>query len=92
MLFNKIFNIYTSLIRPIKFRTSDSLQEIDGSERDSKIFFEIMVAFGRSKCMKLIRHSLTGGSFCRLAKTGPQTSSIKMRSPGLGVDLYPHQL
>ena len=34
-------------------------KEIDGSERDSKIFLEIMVAFVRSKCMKLVRHSLT---------------------------------
>ena len=32
-------------------------KEIDGSERDFKIFLEIMVAFVRSKCMKLIRHS-----------------------------------
>ena len=38
-------------------------KEIDGSERDSKIFLEIIVAFVRSMCMKLIRHSLTGGSF-----------------------------
>ena len=38
-------------------------KETDGSERDSKIFLEIMVAFVRSKCMKLIRHSLTWGSF-----------------------------
>ena len=32
-------------------------KEVDGSERDSKIFLEIMVAFVRSKYMKLIRHS-----------------------------------
>ena len=37
-------------------------KEIDGSERDSKVFLEIMVTFVRSKCMKLIRHSLTWGS------------------------------
>ena len=38
-------------------------KEVDGSERDSKIFLEIMVAFVRSKCMKLIRHSSIWGSF-----------------------------